>query len=51
MPARNRREKAQFRDLCASCYTAEMEISGYILHNGMWAKKRINPDYRERRTL
>jgi len=42
MDARNGREKAQYRDLCETCYPAQMEAEGYVLLENhavpMWAK-------------
>lgn len=39
MGARDRRERAQFRDLCDTCYDHHMRIDkGLILKNGMWVK-------------
>lgn len=38
MPARNRREKNAFRDLCGVCYVKTMEAEGYVFQAGIWRK-------------
>ncbi len=38
MDAKNRREKAQYRDLCESCYIKSMNEEGYYKINNVWTK-------------
>lgn len=38
MPAKNRREKDGFRNICYECYPIIMAEKGYIKINGMWRR-------------
>jgi hypothetical protein len=40
MPAKNRREKDQFRNLCLDCYLNHRQEQGYVLEKGCWIYKR-----------
>ena len=41
VPARDRREKGQHRDLCKPCYQIFMQDNGYVLHNNVWTREEV----------
>jgi len=39
MPAKDAREKDNYRDICDECYPIIMQERGYTLINGIWHRK------------
>ena len=46
MPAKNAREKDNFRNICDDCYPVIMQEKGYSLINGVWHSKYSRPTQR-----